>query len=294
MPESGICAETHPLDPEQSTPKNKNRSTTSRFNFKMANFKMANFKMANFKMPNFKKPNFKTLCLAYFFVAIVPVACYGLYNYSKKSKMMVISQLNSDTMSDQQKKEAYVTQMLIIYYILVAFPFVICIVIWSPPLAVVYGWLKKIARHIDDRDYYKYNNASTAMRIEKEKQLEQRKMSDEMESKRYSKLSDALKKRDDDAKSRREQRRKTNRSWMDEKLMREARYIHPIDDFNATAKEKRDVKFIKTAIKPTADAYELHHDVDAEQYLQIALMLFLVLFLLSFARVLSTPAFMDD
>merc|ERR1712159_835152 len=112
------------------------------------------------------------------------------------------------------------------------------------------------------------------------------------EEKRRSKLSDELKKRDDAAKARRDNRRKT-RSWMDENLMKEARYIHPIDDFGATAKERRDVKFIKTAIKPTADAYELHHDVDAEQYLQMTLMLFLIVFLLSFARVLSTPAYME-
>ena len=101
-----------------------------------------------------------------------------------------------------------------------------------------------------------------------------------------------MKKRDDEAKARRDNRRKL-RSWMDENLMKEARYIHPIDDFGATAKERRDVKFIKTSIKPTADAYELHHDVDAQQYLQITMILFLVVFLLSFARVLSTPAYME-
>lgn len=79
---------------------------------------------------------------------------------------------------------------------------------------------------------------------------------------------------------------------MDENLMREARYIHPIDDFSATAKEKRDVKFVKTSIRPTADAYELHHDVDAQQYIQIAMMGFLVVTLLALARMYSTPAFM--
>jgi len=261
----------------------------------MPNFKKPNFKTRTFKVSNFKinATSAMWMCLAYFFVVMLPIACYALNNYSKESKIMAVSQRSSET-SDHEKKEAVMQQLVIMIYALLCLPLVFVMCVFCPPLPVIYGWMKKIARHIDDRDYYKYNNASTAMRIEREKQLEQKKMSDEMESKRYSKLSAELKKRDDDAKSRREKRRQTNRSWMDENLMKEARYIHPIDDFNATAKEKRDVKFIKTAIKPTADAYELHHDVDAEQYLQIFFMLFLVLFLLSFARILSTPAFLED
>ena len=198
----------------------------------------------------------------------------------------------ADELTDEEKVQAAFTQLVVLMIVASTIPILFLFSIFCPPMSVIMGWFRRIARHIDDRDYYKYNNASTAMRIEREKQLEQQKMSAEMEEKRYNKLNEEMKKRDDEAKNRRLTRRAKGRSWMDENLMREARYIHPIDDFSATAKEKRDVKFVKTAIRPTADAYELHHDVDAQQYIQIAMMGFLVVTLLALARIYSTPAFM--
>ena len=198
----------------------------------------------------------------------------------------------ADELTDEEKMRAAFTQLVILSIIASFFPVLFIFSIFCPPMSVIMGWFRRIARHIDDRDYYKYNNASTAMRIEREKQLEQQKMSAEMEEKRYNKLNEDMKKRDDKAKNRRLTRRAKGRSWMDENLMREARYIHPIDDFSATAKEKRDVKFVKTAIRPTADAYELHHDVDAQQYIQIVMMGSLVVTLLALAKIYSTPAFM--
>jgi len=198
----------------------------------------------------------------------------------------------ADELTDREKVQAAFMQLIIIGIIASLIPLCFLFSIFCPPMSVILGVCRRIARHIDDRDYYKYNNASTAMRIEREKQLEQQKMSAEMEEKRYVKLNEDMKKRDDEAKNRRLTRRAKGRSWMDENLMREARYIHPIDDFSATAKEKRDVKFVKTAIRPTADAYELHHDVDAQQYIQIVMMGSLVVTLLALAKIYSTPAFM--